>query len=152
MQAIMPIDIEDELRHDLQNMYEWHGLQGRSFTSGLVPFDLGELPQWALADIVITRVGGERTSLVVDRHALVIDAYTTNWQDGAHEAQMLTAMLAQLPHYEHTRLQYHEVSITALPHPMPDTSNPVLKRTRMHIEVVVKPQFEVLDETDYIGD
>lgn len=137
MQVVSPIDIEDALRLDLTTLYSAFGITGVAFSAPPVSPSLGEIPAGEVI-VCFKRVGGSRDALVVDTHAVSVDLYADTWADAIAEGDRLAGVLAQLPYQSITAMQYHAVDIATAPYPLPDTSNPVLPRVRMLINVIVK--------------
>ncbi len=136
MQWIMPVDIEDILRQDLDAIYHAAEITGIRFVAPPLPPELGEIPQETIAEI--RRVGGDRTDLVIDRHSISIDVYAETWQTATYEANRLAAIIEALPYQNETQVRYERTEITTLPYALPDTSNPIHPRMRMLVLITVK--------------
>lgn len=143
MQIVAPIDIEDALRIDLTTLYETLDIAGVTFSAPPVEPTLGELPATGVV-VCFRRVGGTRDDLVVDTHAVSVDVYAATWADAIDEANRLAGVIAQLPYQATTRIRYQAVEIATAPYELPDTSNPVLPRSRMLINFIVKAAVEEL--------
>lgn len=137
MQIVSPIDIEDALRIDLTTLYENLGLTGVTFSAPPVEPTLGELPATGVV-VCFRRVGGTRDDLVVDTHAVSVDVYAATWGDAIDEANRLAGVIAQIPYQATTSIRYQAVDIQTAPYELPDTSNPVMPRVRMLINIIVK--------------
>jgi hypothetical protein len=137
MQILVPVDIEDALRVDLADLYERLGITGVDFSAMPVPATLGDLPATRTL-VTIRRVGGSRTSLVVDTHAVSLDVYAGTWAESIAEANRLAGVLCSLPRVDDLSITYHEVEITNQPVELPDTTDPVLPRVRLSASVSVK--------------
>ena len=137
MQIVSPVDIEDAIRLDLTEMYARAGIDDVSFSAMPVPPSLGELPA-AGALVCIRRVGGSRTELVSDVHAVSIDVYAPTWSESIAEANRVAGMACAMPYQEGLSLQYHAAQMTNQPVELPDTSNPTLPRVRVAISFSVK--------------
>jgi len=143
MQVPVTIDIEDILRQDLTDVYADAGIAGVEFSAMPIPPDLGELP-YSGTLVCIRRVGGTRSDIVVDTHGLSLDVYTDTWDAGMAEANRLAGVMTMLPYTRDTRIQYHRVEISTQPYALPDTSNPVLVRVRMSVEIEAKASVTTL--------
>lgn len=141
MQIVAPVDIEDALRIDLTSIYANLDITGVSFSAPPIEPELGEIPATGVL-VCFKRVGGMRNSLVVDTHAVSIDLYAQSWADAITEGDKLAGVLSQLPYQQSTSIQYHSVSIATMPYALPDTSNPVMARVRMLVDVIVKPDIK----------
>lgn len=137
MQIVSPRDIEDALRIDMTTLYSALGITGVTFSAPPVEPTLGELPVTGVI-VCFRRVGGTRDALVVDTHAVSVDVYAATWGDAIAEGDRLAGVLAQLPYQSSTALQYHSVDIATAPYTLPDTSNPVMPRVRMLIDIIAK--------------
>lgn len=137
MQVLTSVDIEDTLRQDLATLYATLDIEDVSFSAPPVPPTLGELPATG-TQVCLTRVGGGRSSLVVDSHTISIDVYDSDWQLSLDAANLLAGVISQLPFQSGLLLQYRSVSIDTLPYALPDTSNPVFPRVRMLVTLTVK--------------
>lgn len=143
MQLVSPIDIEDALRIDLTTLYESLSIDDVTFSAPPVEPTLGELPATGVV-VCFRRVGGTRDDLVVDTHAVSVDVYATTWADAIDEANRLAGVIAQLPYQANTRIRYQAVDIATAPYELPDTSNPVMPRIRMLINIITKAAVEEL--------
>lgn len=143
MQIVSPIDIEDALRIDLSALYEALDITGVTFSAPPVEPTLGEIPATGVL-VCFKRVGGARGGLVVDTHAVSVDLYATTWAEATEEANRLAGVMTQLPYQATTALQYHMVELATTPYAAPDTSNPVMPRVRMLINVIVKAAIDEL--------
>lgn len=137
MQVVSPVDIEDALRIDLTTLYSALGITGVTFSAPPVSPSLGEIPAAGVI-VCFKRVGGSRDALVVDTHAVSVDLYADTWGEAIAEGDRLAGILAQLPYQASTALQYHSVDISTAPYTLPDTSNPVMPRVRMLIDIIAK--------------
>lgn len=137
MQIVSPIDIEDALRLDLTTLYESLGITGVTFSAPPVEPTLGELPAAGVI-VFFRRVGGTRDAIVVDTHAVSVDLYADTWDEAIAEGDRLAGVLAQLPYQSTTRIRYQSVDIATAPYELPDTSNPVMPRVRMLINIITK--------------
>ena len=145
MQVLSSVDIEDTLRQDLTSLYATLDIEGVSFSAPPVPPTLGELPATG-TQVCLTRVGGGRSSLVVDSHTISIDVYDSDWQSSLDAANLLAGVISQLPFQSGLLLQYHSVSIDTLPYELPDTSNPVFPRVRMLVTIIIKSGIMTMPE------
>lgn len=145
MQVLSSVDIEDTLRQDLTTLYASLDIAGVSFSAPPVPPTLGELPATG-TQVCLTRVGGGRSSLVVDSHTISIDVYDSDWQSSLDAANLLAGVISQLPYQSGLLVQYCSVSIDTLPYALPDTSNPVFPRVRMLVTLTVKSDIIVMSE------
>lgn len=143
MQIVSPIDIEDALRIDLTTLYESLSITGVTFSAPPVEPTLGELPATGVI-VCFRRVGGTRDDLVVDTHAVSVDVYAGSWADAIDEANRLSGVLSQLPYQSTTHIRYQAVEIATAPYELPDTSNPVMPRVRMLINIITKAAVEEL--------
>lgn len=143
MQIVSPIDIEDALRIDLTTLYASLSITRVTFSAPPVEPTLGELPATGVV-VCFRRVGGTRDDLVVDTHAVSIDVYAATWADAIDEANRLAGVLAQLPYQATTRIRYQSVNTATAPYELPDTSNPVMPRVRMLINIITKAAVEEL--------
>lgn len=145
MQVLSSVDIEDTLRQDLATLYASLDIEGVSFSAPPVPPTLGELPATG-TQVCLTRVGGGRSSLVVDSHTISIDVYDRDWQSSLDAANLLAGVISQLPFQSGLLMQYHSVSIDTLPYALPDTSNPVFPRVRMLVTLTAKSDIIEMSE------
>ena len=145
MQVLSSVDIEDTLRQDLTTLYATLDIEGVSFSAPPVPPTLGELPATG-TQVCLTRVGGGRSSLVVDSHTISIDVYDQDWQSSLDAANLLAGVISQLPFQSGLLMQYHAVSIDTLPYALPDTSNPVFPRVRMLVTIIIKSGIMTMPE------
>lgn len=143
MQIVAPIDIEDALRIDLTTLYETLEIAGVTFSAPPVDPTLGEIPATGVI-VCFKRVGGSRDDLVVDTHAVSVDLYAATWADAISEGNRLAGVMTQLPYQSATKLQYHAVDLVTAPYALPDTSNPVMPRARMLIDIITKAAIEEL--------
>lgn len=137
MQLATPIDIEGQLQRDLTTVYTEAEIEGIRFVAPPIPPELGEVPQQSVI-AAITRVGGERTDMVIDLHAISIDVYAPTWSEATSEANRLAAIIEALPYQNDTEIRYEQTEITTLPYALPDPSNPVNPRMRMLATIIVK--------------
>lgn len=143
MQIVSPRDIEDALRIDLSTLYAALDIEGVSFSAPPVEPSLGEIPSTGVI-VCFKRVGGTRGDLVVDTHAVSVDLYASTWADAISEANRLAGVMTQLPYQASTSIQYYVVDLATSPYAAPDTSNPVLPRVRMLMNITVKAAVESL--------
>lgn len=137
MQIIVPSDIEDAIRRDLEEMYDLAGFDGVEFSAMPIPPTLGELPAGDTL-VCIRRVGGARSSLVVDTHGLSVDVYSSTWGESISEANRVAAVACAMPFHDGLSMHYRNVEMTNPPVELPDTSNPTFPRVRFALTITVK--------------
>jgi hypothetical protein len=137
MQIVASVDIEDALRVDLSALYAAAGIDGVSFSAMPIPPSLGDLPA-AGTMVCIRRVGGSRSDLVEDVHAVSMDVYASTWGEAIAEANRLVGMCLAMPYERGLSLHYHAAAITSQPVELPDTSNPVMPRVRCSMQFSVR--------------
>lgn len=134
---VYPIDIEDALRIDLTHLYEVLGITDTHFSAAPLPATISEIPQ-EYDEVLITHVGGNRNSLVLDTFSVSIDTYSGTWDKAISAANRVASLITNLPYLNDTVVQYHSVNIATLPYELPDAIDPIWPRVRMLITLVIK--------------
>jgi|GEM_PF-2518474 len=126
MPCLAPLDVEEALRVDVATMAAAHGI-ALSTCAPPVPETLGD----TLPMVMFSRVGGFRTSVVVDRHDMSIDVWAGSGDDYATAmaaANQACALCAGLPEASGLAHPWHRVSIMTLPYANPDDRHPTIPR------------------------
>ena len=130
MHSLIPVDIEDALQTDLNEAAENSGF---SILVGAppIPTNLGQTIPYA----TVMRVGGYRTSIVLDTHYVTVDVWGRRWAQAQDSANKLVGLILALPDTPDTSVEYTNASIQSLPYNNPDLKHETLARVSFTVEL-----------------
>lgn len=139
--VVIARDIEGALVADLSAIASSLGLD-IAFSGTPVSPELGR--GQSLPYVVLSLVGGDRRSVVVDERQLVADVYDATWADAARSAGLVVGLLTSLPMRSDTSTHWPDVRIDTLPYELPDTGEPSIPRMRMLVTAITRGEVAAL--------
>lgn len=133
MQGLKTLDVEDAIRQDLGGL-----LSGYTAIASPVPETLGaNLPL-----VVVYRLGGSRTSRVIDEHDLSIDVYAKRWSLAMDAANTAVAALESLADSDPltSGVDWLDAYVTTFPYNNPDPDHEDIPRVTFAATVICRPE------------
>lgn len=133
MSCLKPRDVEDAIRLDLAAM-----LTGYTVIAPPIPETLGT----SLPFVVVTRLGGGRSDLIIEEHDVSIDVYAKRWSTAQDAANTVVAALTEFGDMDElaSGVDWLDASINALPYNNPDPRHSDLPRVTFSAMVTCRPE------------
>lgn len=128
-------DVEDAIRLDLSDIMA--GLK-YSIIAPPIPAAL----ERSLPLIVVTRLGGMRSEIVVEEHDVAIDVYASRWSTAQDVANTTAAALSSLADSAglSSGVDWLDASLNALPYNNPDPAHEDVPRVSFSAVVTCRPE------------
>lgn len=125
-------DIEDLLRQDIPK-----ALEGAFLIYGAAP-PVPETIGTNLPLVIPERIGGNRSSMVIDAHSVAFDVYASTWAEAQEAAGYVVSAISELPYRSDLVGAYYQSTITTLPYNNPDPEHPDIPRVSVNAQVLTR--------------
>ena len=139
---LIPIDIEDALQKDITEAAERSGLS-ISVSAPPIARDLGG--GRAMPYAVVERLGGVRSSLVLDKHAVSVDVWDKRWALAQDTASKLLAIILALPDTPDMSVDYISADVDTIPYNNPDVKHEDLPRVTFTVQLTTRATAQAID-------
>jgi len=127
-------DVEYALQQDLASILTSYDV--------IAPPLPDDFPDDGLPLVVVERLGGSRTDLVVEEHDVSFDVYADRWAsavDAANTTLAVVTALADMPE-QASGVDWHDAQINALPYSNPDPDHEDVPRVTFSAVVTCRPE------------
>lgn len=129
-QLIIPIDVEDALRIDIDSILKKIGKQVKVSAPPLTPDLEKNIPY-----CMITKTSGWDTDMVLNSFAVSFDVYDRTWAKAMDTASTIYAIINALPYIENLGTDWKDTVGNSSPNTFPDPDNPLIPRVRFSMTV-----------------
>lgn len=129
-QLIIPIDVEDALRIDIDSVLKKIGKKVKVSAPPLVPDLEKNIPY-----CMITKTSGWDTDMVLNSFDISFDVYDKTWTKAMNDASTIYAIVNALPYIENLGTDWKATSSNSSPNTFPDPDNPLIPRVRFSMTV-----------------
>lgn len=131
---LKPRDVEGALQQDLAAILTSYDV--------IAPPLPDDFPDDGLPLVVVERLGGSRTDIVIEEHDVAFDVYADRWSSAVDAANTVVALVAALPDMseQSSGVDWFDAQINALPYNNPDPAHPDVPRVTFSAVVTCRPE------------
>ena len=137
-QIIIPIDVEDALRKDINAVLKKLGMRVKVTAPPLSSNLNNDIPY-----CLVTKTSGWDTDIVLNSFSVSFDIYDKTWSKAERTASTIYGIVNALPYIDGLETDWKDSTSNSSPNTFPDPDNPSIPRVRF--SVTVRARGEIKD-------